>query len=298
MLTKTEFRQGINAYLQGGLGNQLFIYAAALEQSKRLDCQLFIDTSFYSTQLINPSPNVTARTFELGNLIMKSVVIDSESPWLNFPPLNRRNRMFIRLMHPPVTVHEEKSLSYDSNINLVRPGTTLVGYFQNPLYSHNASPDILGQLNAYLVSRKKSLVSERARVNIHIRRGDYLDPIRANTQQLADLNYFTKAIHTATQKFGGFEGVVFTDSPELVSELLGSHENLILSDSSDLAPLDLLCEMASGEGIIMSNSSLSWWAARLMQYKSPEALVIAPRPWHGGGKADEMYMNSWTVLDQ
>ncbi len=38
---------GITGYLSGGLGNQLFVYAAALEQSRRLDCPLYLDCSGY-----------------------------------------------------------------------------------------------------------------------------------------------------------------------------------------------------------------------------------------------------------
>ena len=33
-----DISDGICAYLQGGLGNQLFILAAAWEQAERLDC--------------------------------------------------------------------------------------------------------------------------------------------------------------------------------------------------------------------------------------------------------------------
>mgnify|MGYP006441568497 CR=1 FL=1 len=50
--------------LNGGLGNQLFQYAAGLGAAKRLGCNLKLDVS----RLENPSHGVTPRQFELGFL--------------------------------------------------------------------------------------------------------------------------------------------------------------------------------------------------------------------------------------
>jgi len=54
----------ITVRLNGGLGNQLFQYAAGLGVANRLGCNLTLDVS----RLENPGPGVTPRQFELGFL--------------------------------------------------------------------------------------------------------------------------------------------------------------------------------------------------------------------------------------
>ena len=42
-----DVRDGVTAHIAGGLGNQLFLYAAAYEQAPRVDSRLLLDSSRY-----------------------------------------------------------------------------------------------------------------------------------------------------------------------------------------------------------------------------------------------------------
>jgi hypothetical protein len=44
--------------------------------------------------------------------------------------------------------------------------------------------------------------------------------------------------------------------------------------------------MSLASGIVMSNSSFSWWAAYTMSSFNPSTSVISPRPW-----SKEIYFN-------
>ena len=44
----STYDDAIVANLSGGLGNQLFIFAAAYAQAQRLDCRLVLDASTYA----------------------------------------------------------------------------------------------------------------------------------------------------------------------------------------------------------------------------------------------------------
>jgi hypothetical protein len=49
-----------------------------------------------------------------------------------------------------------------------------------------------------------------------------------------------------------------------------------ISPLGELATLKL---MSLASGIVMSNSSFSWWAAYTMSHFDPASTVISPRPW-------------------
>ena len=290
----------IIAYLQGGLGNQLFIYAAALEQSIRLNTQLHVDISFYSTQLINPSWNVTPRDYELSELGLPGKVISNESPWSDSNPQSKKIRILRIVLPPHHKVFLEQSTAYEPSINSIKTGTTLCGYFQAASYLNNSVSTVLESLEIQYKLKGHSLIRSTSRVptiSFHIRRGDYLDASRNPGQVITSWRYFEEALERARDKFGRFEGKVYTDSPELIEEQLENYPELRFVDSSEMSPLELMLDIADADGIVMSNSSLSWWAARLLQHLHTSEFVIAPRPWHGNGNPDEMYLPGWIIQD-
>ena len=290
---------GISAFMQGGLGNQLFIYSAALQQSIRLEVPIEIDISFYIAEEENPSWNVTPRNFELGELNLPGKVISTGSPWFGSSPLSKKQRIFRRILPAHHKVFIEQSTSYDPSINSVKPGTTLCGYFQAANYLDNSVHIVLKKCEELYALR--GLPTNRSTtsnvVTFHIRRGDYLDYSRNPGQVITSCEYFEEAILRAREYFGQFRGLVYTDSPKLIMELLEKYSELELVDSTQMSSLDLLLNMANADGIAMSNSSLSWWAARLLQHLHSSDFVIAPRPWHGGGNPDEMYLPGWIIQD-
>jgi hypothetical protein len=289
----------IYAFLQGGIGNQLFIYSAALQQSIRLEVPIEIDTSFYEAQVEKPSWNVTPRDFELGELNLPGKIISTESPWSGSSPQSKKQRILRRVLPPHHKVFIEQSTSYDPSINTVKPGTTLCGYFQAANYLDSSVHIVLRQLEEQY--KLRDLQTNRSTtskvVTFHIRRGDYLDSSRNPGQVITSWEYFEEAINRAREYFGQFRGLVYTDSPELIMEHLKKYPELELVDSAQMSSLDLLLNMADADGIAMSNSSLSWWAARLLQHLHSSDFVIAPRPWHGNGNPDEMYLPGWIIQD-
>lgn len=291
---------GYIAYLQGGLGNQLFIYAAALQLSARQGVPLFVDVSFYKGQSENPSWNVTPREYELVELNLPGFILNSDSPWYGSSPQSRKKRVQRRLLPPHHKVFLEQSTSYDPSVNSIKTGTTLCGYFQAAGYLNNSVSTVLESLENHYKLKNHSITRSSSvipTISFHIRRGDYLDGSRNPGQVITSWRYFEEALDRASEKFGHFEGKVYTDSPELIEEQLKKYPELRLVDSSGMSPLELMLDIADADGIVMSNSSLSWWAARLLQHIHSSEFVIAPRPWHGNGNPDEMYLPGWIIQD-
>lgn len=106
-------------------------------------------------------------------------------------------------------------------------------------------------------------------VAIHVRRGDYVNnPFYVD---LMKTDYYQKSM----AQFPDAKFLVFSDDPAFV----GVHP--LFKDcfkSVDNDEIRALNRMAGCKGIIMANSSFSWWASYLS-----DAKVIAPKAWYTDG---------------
>lgn len=102
-------------------------------------------------------------------------------------------------------------------------------------------------------------------VGIHVRRGDYV-----NNPFYVDLTE-TPYYEDAMAKFDGESFIVFSDDIEWCKKQKIFKGCEFSEGKSDVEDMNLL---ASCKGIIMANSSFSWWASYLSS-----ARVIAPKEW-------------------
>lgn len=278
-----DLSDGITAYISGGFGNQLFVYAAAFEQSRRLGCPLYLDCSGYRPEAGN------RRVYELDDLELPGTVF-TEGSLIGRPQAPSRLRRLLDRRSPDERVFIERAHGYDPRIEDVHVGQTLYGYFQAHRYfaaSASALFDLLGAPSA-----------SSDTISVHIRRGDYLLPAH-ESHGLASRAYFDRAIPLMREKYGDMPLRIFTDSPELMAEELDGleHPFEIAPNSPDLTSWDTVKLMAQGRGIVMSNSSFSWWAAWLIRRRDPSARTIAPRPWTAdGASAHDLLFEDWISL--
>ena len=271
---------GITGYLSGGLGNQLFAYAAALEQSRRLDCPLYLDCSGYDEG--------NRRTFELEGFGLPGVFF-REGSSVGKPARRRLARLLARGRGDDA-IFMERGPGYDPRIERVQIGQTLYGYFQARAYFRSSEPELATLLPAPPQSS--------ASIAIHVRRGDYLMPAHAS-HGVPTRAYFERAIPLMYEVYGEMPLRVFTDSPEQVEdEFKGLPFAFALAPNTpELSPWDTVVLMARSRAIVMSNSSFSWWAAWLMRQRDPSVRVIAPRPWVAdGASAHDLLYEEWISL--
>lgn len=294
-----NIQDGVCAYVGGGLGNQLFILAAAWSQAARLDSPLYLDTSFSTVRGTRP--------FELDTLgELPGTVLGEDSPWRSIRVSPMRVLPLPRLRHPvrrPI-FRERDGARYDPSVERIRPGTTMFGYFQSPKYFERVATgmkDLL--LEAPLTPDESHRLEEYRqdpRVSVHLRRGDYLDaPVEQRV--LATSSYTARALRLLKRL--GVEAPlrVFSDSPELVRmELRDLDANIeIVADPHAMGPVATIRSMADAPALVMANSTFSWWAAWLLrQLHGPEAVVISPRPWdHTGTAKADLLEPDWLTLD-
>ncbi len=266
----------IVAKLMGGLGNQLFIYGAALEQARRLGVKVEVDTSFYRIH--------TKRVYGLDQLFEHS--IHESTPGEANPSLVRRALKYaLRRMKRSDLVMEfkEKSHLFQPEIFTIHPGTTIEGYFQSPKYFPSVGAEIAEKIRNVVVSTSEQAiiddVSSNPFIAVHVRRGDYSSESHIREAHgLTTRRYYEASLEILDGK--GTPCIVFTDSLEETKKELGGISDLIFDSRilllGELATLKI---MSLASGIVMSNSSFSWWAAYTMSHFDSDSTVISPRPW-------------------
>lgn len=154
---------------------------------------------------------------------------------------------------------------------------------------HSITDSYFPQNEAWFEDYKKEIkiifgkdIGEDSRVGIHVRRTDYLDPNRV--QYGLPLEYYTEAMaHFPNRKF-----VVCSDDIAWCKEQ-EVFKDCDFSEGNEIEDMNLL---ASCNGIIIANSSFSWWSA----YLSAEGTkVIAPLRWDKEDKVFPMN-NEWIKI--
>jgi len=130
-------------------------------------------------------------------------------------------------------------------------------------------------------------------VSIHIRRGDYLDPIRCKDfANSCPLCYYQSGIEYALLKCSDARFFVFSDDMEWVKENL-TVDNAVYIDwnKGKESHWDMFL-MSHCRASIIANSSFSFWGAMLGETKE---FVIKPKRWIGE-EVPDIFPDYWITL--
>lgn len=291
----------ICARIEGGLGNQLFQYAAARSLANRLNTEVILDI----TSLLTPSRNATRRDYELNVFNIKARIAKK----------NDIKYMKVLCKIPPVSrlftkwhIFHENELKFNEKFNEVNDDTYLKGYWQSFRYFSNVHREIGNEL---LVSAPLSLLSEFTATRIdnvnsiavHVRRGDYVSSISAAKMHGAlSLNYYQNAINGLLAKISSPSFFVFSDDPEwcrLNLSFKKSTVEFIAHNTGSDSWQDLIL-MSRCQHIIIANSSFSWWSAWLGDYRLglKNRIVVAPQAWFVNQNHDtsDRFPDHWLTI--
>lgn len=257
--------------LNGGLGNQLFGYAAgrSIEEATGLTCRFI-------------APGKNDRKLELDNFGIRCL---SETEFQKNPlDRNFTNRIITRIF-PNYFRFSETSFRFDKRFYSHPEGKTLRGYFQSYLYLQNIEHDLLNLPSQHTAFSKQYLNLEAEWGNsnfvaVHVRRGDYIG--KENYHGLASSRYFAMARERLLDSKSDAKFVVFSDSIETAKRDFPFAVKYI-SEEDLSKPSENLLLMARMGGLIGSNSSLSWWAGFLNQHTE---LKFFPYPWFSNPDLD------------
>lgn len=119
-------------------------------------------------------------------------------------------------------------------------------------------------------------------VAIHVRRGDYVNnPFYVDLMQT---DYYQRAM----ESFAGERFMLFSDDIDWCKKQ-EIFSDCIFSEGFD--EVEDLNRMMNCKGVIMANSSFSWWGGYLSGGR-----VIAPKLWFSDGKQRTKLLDSWIQI--
>lgn len=265
------------ARVVGGLGNQLFIYAAARALALDRGARAVLDVSYYRFYL--------DRHYAIGDLVAAETLVDPVvvRDWRNSPWIDRA---LIAWRHRAQLIRQRGYAFGDEFAGVRRRRLYLDGYWQSPRYFDHHAELLRNEL------RPPAPVEEV--VGLHVRRGDYVtDPGAAAVMGFVGADYYRRAVERLRAELGdGFELRVFSDDPQWCSsELQVDHPFTVVEPGP--AAHDLLA-MSNCRHLVTANSSFSWWAAWL---RPDPGITIAPANWFSGGlPTHDLLPASWQQI--
>lgn len=269
--------------LMGGLGNQLFQYAAGKALSVKRKVPLKMDTTFFKAEL---RKNVTRRDLELHLFNVKTEEATREELDL-FIQHSVFKKILKRLMPGLFSKYyyaEEKKQTSVNDFSNYPSDTYLDGYWQSEKYFKEIRQTILDEFTLKKAIPPACLpvieqIKKSTSVSIHIRRGDYIsNPVTSPNYCIVPLEYYYKAIDTIKKQDTDITLFVFSD------DIPWTKENLKLSDKCVYVDVNTgennvfdMYLMSLCKHNIIANSSFSWWGAWLNQHS--DKTVIAPKNW-------------------
>jgi hypothetical protein len=303
----------ITVSLIGGLGNQMFQYAAGKALAERHGVPLALDLSGFR--------NDALRSFLLDRLSVPEADLASISKTGAGKPANyfvrslwkqRIDRVLGRAGLPKLASsanqYREPHFHYDPAFEGLGPRTSLFGYFQSERYFDSIAERLRGWLlprepfGAAAAEMLGRIERSRLPVSVHVRRGDYLNPGTAEFHGILGEPYYRQAIDRIEAALGeGIDFFVFSDDAAAAEQVLNfvpkSRLNHVRGDPE--RPWEDMALMARCRHHVIANSSFSWWGAWLN--RSPDKVVVAPRAWFAPAElrlrnTSDLYPSDWILL--
>jgi hypothetical protein len=286
----------------GGLGNQLFQYAAARRLTLHNDAELVLDPTTGFVRDYQYRRQYALHAFCVaGRLATRNEML--------FP--GERMRRFVWKKLSSLRHFEEQSyitqetLDFDERLlrRKVRGPTILEGYWQSENYFRDVGSIIREDLEMNQTFYGQSVnwarrVADTESVAVHVR---WFTPLGAAQSENSPSNYFTRAINRLRETVPKAHFFVFSDDPTSARSVLGPKVQdctfVTQAGSNEEAALQDFWLMRQCRHFIISNSTFSWWAAWLGS--ADNKLVFAPLPvsvkspaWSARG----MVPREWTEL--
>lgn len=264
--------------LFGGVGNQLFIYAAARRLAFANGVELVVDdvSGFVSDHIYQ-------RQYQLNHFntqCRKATAIERLEPFSRLRRFIKRSWNMRRAFVVRSYIREE-GLAFDPRLLQVRPRGTLYleGYWQSENYFKDVEETIRDDLritppkdaaNLTMAARMGACLA----VAVHVRFFDAPADVGANN---TPVNYYNKAVAAMEELAPGAHYFIFSDRPEAARASIPLPDERVTCVSHNQGDENAYADlwlMTQCKHFIIANSTFSWWGAWLAAHAGK--LVIAP----------------------
>ena len=278
--------------LKGGLGNQLFQYAAGRCLAERNNDTLKLDLTY---------PNASDRPYELKHFYIRAEIADPRDL-----PHSRRRRY---LDKPPSRFRigqprrwtAQKGSGFSTHFYDLTGDIFLDGYWQSEKFFEPISTLIRRDLQINHPPEGESIrdlleiAAGGDSISVHVRRGDYVSsPETRRFHGLCNQEYFQQAVELLSERVSEPHVLIFSDDPEWTRANLSFRFPTTFASESNNDAHEELRVMSVCKHHVISNSSFSWWGAWLSESEN----VIAPATWFADPTQDETdtVPSSWIKL--
>lgn len=291
----------IISHIIGGLGNQMFQYAAGRALSLARGVPLYLDTQDFEGYTLHNGFELH-RIFDIDSRVADRRDVRQVLGWRAFDPLRKKlfHQRFLSLRGSSLFVDSLLNQRYD--LADMPDVCYLMGNWQSERYFAEVADAIRADFsfNTSLVGRNAELaelIGGVTAVSLHVRRGDIAaNPASLAVHGLCSLEYYRSAIECVTAKVTKPEFVIFSDDMAWVRENLQVDypchyvdHNVGLESYNDMRLMSL-CHHH-----IIANSTFSWWGAWLNPRVNK--IVIAPRRWFSANyDSSDIIPSTWIKM--
>jgi len=290
-------KKQITLFPRGGLGNQLFQYGAAVNLSRKFGVPIVVDDvllkSGVNRRYFNPVK------LEL-NSFQNELVFEAKSKGI---PAKVRSRILAlqrllgdRFPQMPISI---KYFASEKKENLtffqtLKSPVNINSYCGSPLFFGDYADEICKNISQIIdpsewLTKIIIDISSSKPIGLNVRLGDYKN--LTHIYGKFDISYYLRSLELVKKISGHSKVWLFSDEPELAKELFAGQIQFerIVSIPTEFRPIEYLVALSNCEAIICANSSFSWWAAFLAQYRNPDVKVVFPRPMFANPQISEPF---------
>lgn len=285
----------------GGMGNQMFQYAAgralSLEhgQALRLDVSGFANYGLHNGFMLQ-------QVFDIQSDIADESEVRSILGWPFSPRIRKQMARKCLTLFRGKGFIVEPYYHYWSGIKNVPPDCYLDGYWQSEKYFRDVASVIRADFTFKTPltnqnAENAEYIAQRNSVSLHIRRGDYATNPNTNaTHGLCSLDYYRMAIEYVAARIESPYFFIFSDDIAWVKENLKINVHCQYIDHNHgIESYNDMRLMSLCQHHIIANSSFSWWGAWLNP--SPHKIVVAPQKWFANkNDVKDLFPQGWVPL--
>ncbi len=263
--------------IKGGLGNQLFQYAAGKALANHYSTDLQLDISWFKP------PTRSNRIYQLSNFAIEESICKKDSSVSHFTEPNE---------------------NFYTDFFSLSDGVHLDGYWQSEKYFSNIEDIIRKQFALKSPPQGKNqeilqrIMSSNSSCCVHVRRGDNVsNPDSVRIHGCPKTDYYVDAMKKMMEWIPNAHFYVFSDDIKWCRQNLPrfGHEFVFVDHNNEHAAHEDLRLMAACKHHITANSSLSWWAAWLG--KNPSQRVIIPDSWYAVERSTvDLFPSNWSKV--
>lgn len=292
----------IISHLIGGLGNQMFQYAASRALSIERDVPLYLDIQDFQSYALHNGYELE-RVFNISTPLAGDTELKKVLGWRAHTPVRKK------LYRPQLARFRGHHLFVDTQfsswrqIERVPNDCYLMGHWQTEQYFLKYQKTIRADFsfrhppigrNAELVAQ----VNNSMAVSLHVRRGDYVaNPTSLAFHGLCSLDYYHHAIEYIVSRVTNPMFYVFSDDIGWVRDNLKiDHPCHYVDHNGGKESYNDMRLMSLCRHHIIANSSFSWWGAWLNS--RADKIVVAPQRWvQSDFDTSDIVPSSWIKIE-